>query len=142
VGTLSSELAPHAERLSPRPRVYVDANVPAGLVAHMRATLGWDVLFVLEEPELRRASDLVHFRTAQQLRRTLITHDRDYLDDRLFPPEATCGVLVLSAPDDRQYLALLTRIDHIIFEAAADVRPALPLDGRKLQVHTDWRRNA
>jgi hypothetical protein len=31
VGTLSSELAPHAERLSPRPRIYADANVPAGL---------------------------------------------------------------------------------------------------------------
>ena len=38
MGTLSSELAPHAERLSPRPRIYADANVPAGLVAlHARS---------------------------------------------------------------------------------------------------------
>ena len=33
VGTLASELGPHAERLSAQPRVYVDANVPARLVA-------------------------------------------------------------------------------------------------------------
>jgi hypothetical protein len=143
VGTLASELAPHAERISPRPRIYVDANVPAGLVAHMRHTLEWDVLFVLEDEDLRRASDLTHFRTAQQLRRTLITLDRDYLDDRLFPPSDTSGVLVLSAPGDRQYLELLSRIDRLLFDSdsTADTRPALPLEGRKLQIHTDWRRN-
>jgi hypothetical protein len=48
VGTLASELAPHAERISPRPRIYADANVPARLVAHMRQALEWDVLFVLK----------------------------------------------------------------------------------------------
>jgi hypothetical protein len=142
VGTLASELAPHAEGLSPRPRVYVDANLPSGLVAFMRGTLGWDVLFVLEEPDLRRAPDLVHFRKAQQLRRTLITLDRDYLDDRTFPPQDTCGVLVLSAPGDRQYLELLGRIDRILFQSGSEPRPPLPLVGRKLQVHTDWRREA
>ena len=73
-------------------------NVPARLVAHMREVLVWDVFFVLEEPDLRRAPDLTHFRLAQQMRRTLITLDRDYLDDRRFPPEEGAGVLVLSAP--------------------------------------------
>ena len=44
MGTLSSsELAPHAQRISSRPRIYADANVPAGLVAHMRLRLQWDV---------------------------------------------------------------------------------------------------
>ena len=47
MGTLSSELASHAERLTARPRIYADANVPAGIVAHMRLRLQWDVLFVL-----------------------------------------------------------------------------------------------
>ncbi len=71
MGTLSEELAPHAERLVPQPRIYADANVPAGLVAHMRARLHWDVLFVLEEDHLRRAPDLTHYQLACQLRRTL-----------------------------------------------------------------------
>ena len=102
MGTLSSELAPHAGRLSPRPRIYADANVPAGLVAYMRVRLDWDVLFVIEEDELRRAPDQKHYQLAQQLRRTLVTMDRDYLDDRRFPPDQGGGVLVFSAPDERQ----------------------------------------
>jgi hypothetical protein len=141
VGTLASELAPHAERISPRPRIYADANVPARLVAYMRQALNWDVLFVIEDPELRRASDLSHYRMAHQLRRTLITLDRDYLDDRRFPPAESAGVLVISAPDDRQFAALVSRIDRIIFDPQDPARPALPLAGRKLQVHTDWRRD-
>ncbi|MFN7915783.1 MAG: DUF5615 family PIN-like protein [Vicinamibacterales bacterium] len=141
MGTLASELAPHAARISPRPRVYADANVPARLVAHMRQALDWDVFFVMEEADLRRASDLTHFRLAAQLRRTLITLDRDYLDSRRFPPGEGSGVLVLSAPDDRQFIQLLTRIDRVLFDSSGTCRSALPLEGRTLQVHTDWRRD-
>ena len=58
MGTLPAELAPHADRISNRPRVYADANVPSNLVDHMRHRLDWDVLFVLEDEELRRAPDV------------------------------------------------------------------------------------
>jgi uncharacterized protein DUF5615 len=142
MGSLSSELAAHAERLSPRPRIYADANVPAGLVAYMRAHLGWDVLFVLEEDTLRRAPDTAHYRLAQQLRRTLVTLDRDYLDDRRFPPSEGCGVLVIHAPDERLLSALLDRINRAIFQRCDECGDArivrLPLVGRKMHVHTDW----
>lgn len=142
MGTLSSELAPHAERLSPSPRIYADANVPAGLVGHMRTVLGWDVLFVLEEDELRRAPDERHYELARQLRRTLVTIDRDYLDDRKFPPGESAGVLVLCAPDERGLTTLVDRIDRLLFwrrEAdGAETVVALPLAQRKLHVHVDW----
>lgn len=142
MGTLSSELAPHAERLTPRPRVYVDANVPAGLVVYMRASLGWDVFFVMEEPALRRAPDRTHYQMAQQLRRTLLTLDRDYLDDQVFPPHEGSGVLVLTAPNERELSGLLTRVDQTLFRAGGDeVRDPLPLNGRKLHAHTDWERS-
>ena len=72
MGTLASELGGYAEQVSGQPRVYVDANVPAGLVSFMRQVLRWDVLFVLEHEELRRAPDGEHYRLARQLRRTLI----------------------------------------------------------------------
>src|SRR5262250_3948071 len=112
MGTLSEELGPHAERLVARPRIYADANVPAGVVTHMRTRLRWDVLFVLEQDDLRRAPDVKHYQLAQQLRRTLVTMDRDYLDDRRFPPDASGGVLVISAPSERELSALLDRIDR------------------------------
>lgn len=143
MGTRSSELEPHAERLSPSPRIYVDANVPAGIVEHMRTALGWDVLWVLEEDELRRASDVKHYKLAHQLRRTLVTMDRDYLDDRRFPPDEGCGVLVIHAPSERELLALVDRIDRVLFQRSAEPAEAvaMPLIGRKLHVHTDWHRD-
>jgi hypothetical protein len=100
------------------------------------------VLFVIEHDELRRASDGEHYRLARQLRRTLITLDRDYLDDRKFPPVESGGVVVLTAPEERGLLALLARIDQEVFRrpdaaAAPEVAP-LPLRGRKLHVHVDW----
>lgn len=136
MGTLATELAPHAEHLTPRPRIYADANVPAGLVGYMRHHLHWDVLFVLEEEELRRAPDTKHYRLAQQLRRTLVTMDRDYLDDRRFPPAETGGVLVIQAPDERQLTLLVERIDRTLFQLSEAV--PLPVAGRKLHLHSDW----
>jgi hypothetical protein len=142
MGTLSSELAPHAEKLTARPRIYADANVPAGIVAHMRFQLHWDVLFVLEHDDLRRAADVKHYQLAQQLRRTLVTMDRDYLDDRQFPPDESGGVLVINAPDERQLSLLLDRIDRRVFHPDDSDEPvAVPLVGRKLQVNTDWGRD-
>ena len=141
MGTLSEELGPHAERLVARPRIYADANVPSGVVAHMRLRLRWDVLFVLEEADLRRAPDVKHYQLAQQLRRTLVTLDRDYLDDRRFPPDVCGGVLVIQAPDERQLAGLLDRINRSLFHAEDAEEPIpLPLAGRKLQVNTDWGR--
>lgn len=133
MGTLWSELGPVADAVSDRPRVYADANVPAGLVSFMRTKLNWDVLFVLDHPDLRRARDIEHFRLARQLRRTLITLDRDYLDDRGFPPDRGAGVLVIAAPDERGLAVLLKRLDEHLFAGSA-----LPLDGRKLHAHPDW----
>ena len=136
MGTLSSELADHAVRLSPTPRIYADANVPAGIVAHMRNRLHWDVLFVLEEDDLRRAPDIRHYQLAEQLRRTLVTMDRDYLDDRRFPPAETSGVLVIQAPDERQLTSLVERIDRALFQLVEGT--PTPVAGRKLHLHTDW----
>jgi len=144
MGTLASELGPHAERIAGQPRLYVDANMPAGLVAFMRTRLLWDVLFVIEHADLRRARDGEHYRLARQLRRTLITLDRDYLDDRKFPPRDSGGVLVLSAPEERGLALLLSRLDQELFRKAhapaatvLELMP-LPLEGRKLHVHVDW----
>ena len=152
MGSFASELGPHAERIAGQPRLYVDANVPAGLVGFMRHQLRWDVLFVIEHDDLRRARDGDHYRLARQWQRTLITLDRDYLDDQKFPPEESGGVLVLTAPEEKGYVALLKRLDAELFRLERSERSerpersersersdrSLPLKGRKLHVHVDW----
>ena len=63
----------------------------------------------------------------------LVTFDRDYLDDRRFPPAESGGVLVMTAPEESGYMKLLTRLDVELFQPEV-----LPLEGRKLHVHVDW----
>ena len=135
--TLASELGPHADRLTDHSRVYVDANVPAPLVTFMRDVLQWDALFVIEHDDLRRARDDEHYRLARQLRRTLISFDRDYLDDRKFPPLESGGVVILTAPEERGYIALLKRLDAEVFQPSLNAA-MLPFEGRKVHVHVDW----
>ena len=137
MGTLSSELVSLVGSASNEPRVYADANIPNGVVAYMREKLRWDVLFVLEHDDLRRARDDEHYRLARQLHRTLISFDRDYLDDRKFPPEESGGVLILQAPEERGYIALLKRLDTEVFQPSL-IASTLPFEGRKVHVHVDW----
>ena len=130
MGTLASELRPIAEELSGAPRVYVDANMPAGVVSFMRRDLGWDVLFVMEHDDLRRAADLVHYQRALEFGRTLFTLDHDFQDDKRFPPADSPGVVILSAPDEAGLLRLLQPLDRDVMRAPN--APAMPLRGRKV----------
>jgi hypothetical protein len=130
LGMLSSEFAAHVSAFSGEPRIYADANIPNGIVGFMRQRLGWDVLFVVEHDDLRRARDIEHYRLARQLGRTLVTLDRDYIDDRNFPPAEGAGVIVFWAPDERRLRQQLKRADQSLFRAEG-ARP-LPLEGRKV----------
>jgi len=131
MGTLSSELGPFVEQAASQPRIYADANVPLGAIGYMREKLGWDVLSVIEHDDLRRARDIEHFRLARQLGRTLVTLDRDYLDDRRFPPEEGAGVVVFCVPDERWLRRLLSRMDREMFRV--EQPRALPLERRKVE---------
>lgn len=137
MGTLSSELAAPAAAVSDAPRIYADANIPNGTVGYMRTALRWDVFFVMEHEELRRARDIEHYRLARQLARTLVTLDRDYIDDRAFPPAEGAGVIVFWAPDERRLRQQILRADRALFRA--DGAGPLPLEGRKLRWPDDDR---
>jgi hypothetical protein len=123
MGTISSELGPYVARLVEAPRVYADANIPSGVVEYMRS----------KHDTLRRAPDIEHYRLARQLGRTLLTLDRDYTDDRRFPPVESPGLIVFSAPDERWLCRLLKDADQKIFRAGNAC--ALPLEGQKLMWH-------
>jgi hypothetical protein len=141
--TLSSELGSALDERPGAPRVYADANVPRGLVDLMRRHLRWDVFFVMEHDDLRRARDVEHFRLARQMHRTLLTLDRDYFDDRQFPPAESGGVIVVSAPDERSMARILRRVDRFVMRADSGAprapATALPLAGRKIHADLDWR---
>jgi hypothetical protein len=134
VGTLASELKPLAGAVS-APRVYADANLPWGAVAQMRRELGWDVLFVLEHPDLRRATDREHFVRARELGRTLITLDQDFTNSQRFPEALSPGVVVCSVPDAAALSRLLRHVDRVLLRAPGVTDP--PLVGRTLALTPD-----
>ena len=134
--TLSSELGSHIDASSSVPRVYVDANVPAGVVGYMRRKLDWDVFFVIEHEDLRRSADEAHYQMFRQLHRTLITMDRDFLDERRFPIAESGGVIVVHAPNERGLNRVLTRLHKESF-LSEPLRHLPPLVGRKLDLHLD-----
>jgi hypothetical protein len=74
------------------------------------------------------------------MRRTLVTLDRDYLDERRYPARESGGVLVLSAPNEDGLIKILRRVDRDLLRPsiAADGADGLPLEGRKLHLHPDW----
>jgi hypothetical protein len=79
------------------------------------------------------------------MRRTLLTLDRDYIDDRHFPPGESGGVIVLSAPDAPRFEDVLRRIDARLLRPGhpeslleEDVPADCPLAGRKVQAHANW----
>ena len=76
-------------------------------------------------------------RTRSGSSRTLISFDRDYLDDRKFPPAESGGVIILSAREERGCLALLKRLDAELFQPSLNAS-MLPLEGRKVHAHVDW----
>ena len=137
MGTLAEELATHAG-LPDGPRIYADANVPAGVVAFMRQRLHWDVLYVIEHDDLRRAPDRRHFALARQLQRTLITLDRDYLDDRRYPPSQSAGLIVAWAPNEALLSNTLAELDTRVFHHDSGHLTPLPLEGRKLVADPSW----
>jgi predicted nuclease of predicted toxin-antitoxin system len=134
MGTLASELG-HLAPDAAAPRVYADANLPAGIVSMMRHELGWDVLFVVEDERLRRAHDRDHFAHALELDRTIVTLDHDFCNDAAFPPALSPGVIVCSVPNETALARVLRYVDRDIFRAdgAAD----LPLRGRKIELSLD-----
>jgi len=135
MGTLASELRPLARDMANAPRVYADANIPAGAVSMMRHELRWDVLFVVEDDALRRASDASHFSRAIDLGRTLITLDRDFLDENRFPAALGPGVIVCVCTDERTLIELLRHIDRDVLGAAAN--ETCSIAGRKLALTSD-----
>ena len=72
---------------------------------------------------------------------TLISLDRYYLDDRRYPPAESSGVLIINAPNERELTGLLTRVDRALFQVPESGSAPLPLEGRKLQVFSDWGRD-
>ena len=112
-----------------QPRIYADANLPSGIVEFMRVRLQWDVLFVMEHEELRRARDIEHYRLARQLGER--SHTRSRLHRRSTVPSRRRRRRDRPVGTDETRLRwLLKQADRRFFRAEG--AGPLPLEGRKI----------
>ena len=110
----------------------------------MRDRLGWDVLFVLEEKDLRRASDptLPAGATAPPN----ADHARSRLPRRSpFPPAEGSGVLVVRRRTSASCRELLGRMDRVLFKSSS-LTTSIPdrhcrSTAANSHAHTDWGRS-
>jgi predicted nuclease of predicted toxin-antitoxin system len=84
-------------------------------VANVLRDMGWNAKFV-SEVGLGGHSDEDIFAHAWSLDRILLTHDRDFLDDRRFPPYRNPGVVVLPGAegDEEALLRALVAMSLIV----------------------------
>ena len=135
MGTLWSELGPLADAATARPRVYADANVPAGIVAlHARhARVGRAVRDRAPRPAARPRHRALPPGTAAAAH---AGHARSRLPGRpRFPPPAErrrAGDR--RRPTSRAWQRCWRASTARLFRAAS--RAPLPLEGRKLHAHT------
>jgi predicted nuclease of predicted toxin-antitoxin system len=99
---------------SRRARFLVDENVGEGVAEALRGAR-WNVKFV-GEVGLDRHDDSDVFAFAGREGRFIVTHDRDFLDDRRFPPHRNPGIVVLpgGAGEERELLRALVGMLSII----------------------------
>jgi predicted nuclease of predicted toxin-antitoxin system len=96
----------------------MDANMEPWAL-HVMRYKRWDVR-PCDFANLRRSDDQAVFAAAWRLKRLLITHDSDFLDDRLFPFANCSGLLVLPTYDSvsMQYANLLAGACEFVSKGA------------------------
>ncbi len=89
-----------------RVRFLVDESLGVDAARVLREH-GWNAKFV-SELQLRGMEDKAVFATAWKYKRVILTHDRDFLDNRKFPPHRNPGVVVFvvgaSGEDDERLI--------------------------------------
>lgn len=90
-------------------RIYADKNVEKNTISLLRKKM--DVLSVEEDIKLTNQEDSFHYKKAKQLKRLLLTNDKDFWSDQQFKLLESPGVIILISKDKviARYLPLLLR---------------------------------
>ena len=80
-----------------RPKFYADENVFPESISFLRSKKV-NILHFVKDLKLSGRDDIFHWERAKQDQRILLTLDRDFLNNRLFPLRQTWGTIVIVVP--------------------------------------------
>lgn len=117
-------------------RLYADNNIEKEIVEHLREHTDMDVLWVCDDPKLRREQDdSFQYQKARELERYLITHDEDFLNDTQFPLQRSPGIIVI--PKNAKSLAKY--FPQLLRKLMDDYNPTdEPLYLAEIKVRLSW----
>lgn len=102
-------------------RLYVDEDIPSGVVKFIRDKLCWDTKHVCEEKDLQEKGDIYHHRRARQERRILLTRDKDYLDPRRFPFHKSQGIVVIEEKNTERIIHILHLLSNFLRDVLGEI---------------------
>jgi hypothetical protein len=117
-------------------RLYADNDIEREIVDHLRR---WkmDVLWVAEDPELRRQQDdRFHYQKARQLGRYLLTRDQDFWDDVRHPLARSPGLLIVSSRE-MDVAKFLPVVLQKVVDSINPLGEAFTLQGIKVRMGSD-----
>ncbi len=76
-------------------KLYADEDISREVVTFLREKAGCNVVHVVDDERLRGRDDTYHYAEAGKRRRTLLTRDERYMDNRAFPLQQSPGVIIL-----------------------------------------------
>src|SRR5689334_14977880 len=115
-------------------RIYADNNIEKEIIDHLRDEAKMDVLWVRDDPGLRRQQDdPFHYQKARELGRYLLTHDEDFWDDRRYTLQ-TCPGLIILPENDEGMAKYLPRLLRNLIRDTNPTDEALYLNGTKTRI--------
>jgi len=105
-----------------RPKFYADENVFPESVSFLRSKKV-NILHSVKDLKLSGRDDIFHWERVKQNRWILVTLDRDFLNNRLFPLRQTWGTIVIMVPPP----VTSSRVNSLLVK----LLPILRLNGRE-----------
>jgi predicted nuclease of predicted toxin-antitoxin system len=129
---LSAVTKEQMKRLSGEARFYADQNLDEAFIDILR----WDKLDVLRARDIGAEAqpDTFHYKYAFRHNRVLLTQDRDFLDEELFPLSQTCGVVIFNV--DTAQPGQMARALEVVTTILAAAAPALRQ--KKFVINSDY----
>jgi hypothetical protein len=117
-------------------RIYGDADIEGALEAHLKCHKRINYRGTRDLDSHTR-EDLHHYREARKLRRVLVTHDDDFLDDEKYPLHETEGVIVVKRRQSLEVQALALEKLLMWFRGGADGNGMSTLGRFKVELSVD-----
>jgi len=94
--------------------LYTDEHIEKSTIDSLRKA-GFNVLSVLENPELQGKDDDFHYKNAKRLNKFLVTRDQGFWDNKKYPLRTSPLIIIITNKDSKTEVEMLKAIRAILY---------------------------